>query len=409
MRNIFVVNCGSSSIKYQLIAMPSETVLAKGGLERVGTSEGLLNHTSYMNGDKKTISCKAEVSDHSVGLQVILEALVSGETAVIKSVDAIVGVGHRVVHGGEDATESAVIDEKLIAIIEKNAILAPLHNPANVLGIRGAMEAIPHAPHVAVFDTAFLSTLPEQAYRYAVPAEWYRKYNVRRYGFHGTSHRYVTLRAASILGKDPADVNIITAHMGNGCSMTAIAGGVAIDHSMGMTPLEGLMMGTRSGDVDPAIIPYMMRAAGLTADQVDKALNKESGLLGVSELCNDMRDLLAFAKEGDEKARLATEMFAYRVVKYIGAYAAVVPNLDAIVFTGGIGENSVEIRESICKQLAHFGVEYDNDRNMEFIKGNCGPITSDDSKLPVWIVPTNEEVMIARDTVRLVKPCEVVG
>jgi len=372
--------------------MADETSLAKGILERVGTGNATLHHTAAQVGFDKDV----DVPDHTAGMKLILETLVDGEAGVIGSVDEIVGVGHRVVHGGEELTRSSLIDEELIAVIRRNADLAPLHNPANLAGIEAARGAMPNVSHVAVFDTAFLSTLPPKAYRYAVPEQWYAEHHVRRYGFHGTSHRYVTLATAKLLGKVPDEVNLITAHLGNGCSMTAVAGGKAVDHSMGMTPLEGLMMGTRSGDIDPAVALYMI-SRGLSAQEVDDALNKKSGLLGVSGLGNDMRDLLAAAAGGNERAQLAVDMFVYRIVKYVGAYHAIVPELDAVVLTGGIGENSRPVRRGICEGLAGLGVVADEDRNQATIRGKTGPITADDSPLGVWVVPTNEELMIARD------------
>jgi acetate kinase len=394
---IFVVNCGSSSIKYQLFSMTNETVLAKGLIERLGTDEATLK----LKAEHTSLETNVQAPDHRVGLKLILEALVDDRYGVLKSVDDIEGVGHRVVHGGEDATDSARIDEELVSIIEKNAQLAPLHNPPNLMGIEAARQAMPAVPQVAVFDTAFLSTLPPKAYRYAVPAEWYTRYRVRRYGFHGTSHRYVALRAADVLGKAWNEVNLITCHLGNGCSMTAIAEGRAVDHSMGMTPLEGLVMGTRCGNLDPAVLLYMLQQ-GFDVEEVDKALNKQSGLLGVSGESNDMRDLLQKRADGSEGAALAIDLFVYRLVKYVGAYYTVLPSVDAVVLTGGIGENSLPVRQMICRQLAPLGVIADEDRNLSTIGGKAGPITANGSKLPVWVIPTNEELMIARDTRRIV-------
>jgi len=399
---IFVVNCGSSSVKYQLFDMTDETVLAAGLLERVGTQQAQLHHTRLGPDGTERHDQYVAAPDHSAGLGVVCTALVDPRMGVLTSVDEIGGVGHRVVHGGEQITDSCLVDEKLISVIQDNAQLAPLHNPPNLAGITAAMAAVPDAPHVAVFDTAFLATLPPRAYRYAVPEEWYREYHVRKYGFHGTSHRYVTLRAAELLTKPVDQVNLITIHLGNGCSMTAVAGGRAVDHSMGMTPLEGLIMGTRSGDIDPAVTLYMIRR-GLTVERVDTALNKESGLLGVSGVSNDMRDLIDAAASGDERAKLAMDMFVYRLVKYVGAFHAVLDSLDAIVLTGGIGENSVPIRASICEQLSKLGVVLDRQRNEATIAGQCGPITTDGADLPVWVIPTNEELMIARDTQRIVE------
>jgi len=326
---------------------------------------------------------------------------VDPEVGVIGDIGEIDGVGHRVVHGGEQAVDSAIIDNDLIDIIKRNSELAPLHNPPNLAGIEAALEAMPNVPGVAVFDTAFLASMPPKAHRYAVPEQWYATHHVRKYGFHGTSHRYVTLRAAELLGKRPQDVCLITAHLGNGCSMTAVADGKAVDHSMGMTPLEGLMMGTRCGDLDPAVFPYML-GRGMSADQVEQALNKLSGLLGVSGMSNDMRDIVRAANAGDGRAKLAREMFVYRVVKYIGAYYTIVPRLDAVVLTGGIGENSRIIRQAICEGLRRLGAVLDPARNDEIVDGKEGEITAESSAMSVWVVPTNEELMIARDTQRLV-------
>jgi acetate kinase len=394
---IFVVNCGSSSIKYQQFSMTKEIVLAKGVMERVGSDNAELHHS--VNGTRHDRQVQAP--DHGAGLKIILEALADPDIGVLSSISDIEGVGHRVVHGGEEATDSAKIDDRLLKIIERNVELAPLHNPPNLSGIKGAMAAMPDVPHIAVFDTAFLSTLPARAYRYAVPEDWYMNHHVRKYGFHGTSHKYVTLRTATLLGKSVGRVNLITCHLGNGCSMTAVEDGRAVDHSMGMTPLEGLMMGTRTGDIDPAIVPYML-ARGMGREEIDLAMNKKSGLLGVSGLSNDMRDLLEAAEGGNEKAALAVDMFAYRVAKYIGSYFTALPSVDAVVLTGGIGENSVPVRARIAEQLRTLGAVLDNRRNDETIKGQCGPITVNGSDLPIWVVPTDEELMIARDARRII-------
>jgi len=395
---VFVVNCGSSSIKYQLFNMTDESVLAKGLLERIGTAKARLSHKF----GEQSHEADVVAHDHTQGLKIILDALVDPKIGVLKSVSEIDGVGHRVVHGGEEITASSRIDDRVLGIIKRNIELAPLHNPPNVAGIEGAMKDMPGVPQVAVFDTAFLATLPTKAHRYAVPEEWYTKYHVRKYGFHGTSHRYVTLRAAELLGKSADQINLITTHLGNGCSMTAVANGKAVDHSMGLTPLEGLVMGTRSGDVDPALVLYMI-GQGLSRAEVDKGLNKGSGLIGVSGVSNDMRDCLAAAEGGNKRAALAVEMFVYRVAKYIGSYAVAVPNLDAVVFTGGIGENSVEIRRRVCEYLKPLGVVYDADRNAKTVRGQAGAITADGSRMAVWVVPTNEELMIARDTMEIVR------
>lgn len=395
---IFVVNCGSSSIKYQLFDMTDESVLARGLLERVGQPGSILHHKRDDTGSDRAV----EAPNHTVGLKIILDTLVDSEIGVLKSIDEIEGVGHRVVHGGEQIRQSTLIDEAVIKVIKDNAPLAPLHNPPNLAGIEASMDALPEVPQVAVFDTAFLATLPPRAYRYAVPRQWYDEYRVRRYGFHGTSHRYVTLRAAEILGKSVDEVNLITAHLGNGCSMTAVAGGKAIDHSMGLTPLEGLVMGTRSGDIDPAVIFYMARTAGMSLDEIDKTLNKKSGLLGLSGVSNDMRDCIKAAEKGNADAALAVEIFSYRVAKYIGAYYAILPGCDAIVMTGGIGENSLPVRLRVCELLGSIGVVPDERRNNATVR-KTGVITADGSKVPIWVIPTDEELMIARDTRDVVK------
>jgi len=397
--NIFVVNCGSSSIKYQLFDMIDESVRAKGVIERVGTDEAPLTHTA--NGQKTTRVISAK--NHTEGLTYILGVLVDPAIGVLGSTKEIDAVGHRVVHGGKKMSRTCLIDQAVLDVIRENVVLGPLHNPPNLMGIEAAMTVMPSVPNVAVFDTAFLSTLPPKAYRYAVPAEWYTRHHVRRYGFHGTSHRYVCLRTAALLGKPAERLNVITVHLGNGCSMTAIANGQAVDHSMGMTPLEGLIMGTRSGDIDPAIVSYMVTNAGLSAEEVDRALNKSSGLLGLSEFSNDMRDLLTAVEAGNEKAALAVESFVYRIVKYVGAYYAILPSVDAVVLTGGIGENSVPARRRIVEGLSRLGARLDGRRNDAIVGGAHGPVTTDDSSLPVWVVPTNEELMIARDTKAVVE------
>ncbi len=393
---VFVVNCGSSSIKYQLFDMSDESVLAKGLLERVG-GDAALHH----KGRGGKLDRSVDAPDHGTGLRLILDVLVDPQVGVIGKIDEIDGVGHRVLHGGEQATHPTVIDETIIEIIKQNIELGPLHNPANLAGIEAALQVMPTAPEVAVFDTAFFATMPPKAHRYAVPEQWYAKHHVRKYGFHGTSHRYVTLHAAEMLGKDPKEVCLITTHLGNGCSVTAVANGQAVDHSMGLTPLEGLMMGTRSGDLDPTVFPYMI-SRGMSAEQVEQALNKSSGLLGVSQTSNDMRDLESAADAGDERAKLAIEMFVYRVVKYIGAYYTILPRLDAVVLTGGVGENSKTIRQKICDGIQRLGADLDQARNNAIVGGKEGAITTESSELGVWVVPTNEELMIARDTKRLV-------
>jgi len=394
---IFVVNCGSSSVKYNVFEMPAESVLARGVVERVGTGEAHLTHEVGPDREERPV----EAADPEQGLRVVIEALTAGRSPAIDSLEAIDAVGHRVVHGGEEMSDSVRIDASVLEVVRRYAPLAPLHNPANLAGIAAARRVLPEAPHVAVFDTAFFAALGPEAYRYAVPAEWYAQHGVRRYGFHGTSHRYVTARAAELLGKTPGEVNLITAHLGNGCSMTAVAGGRAVDHSLGMSTLEGLMMGTRCGDLDPGVVLHMLRA-GLSGDAVADALSRRSGLLGVSGVSNDMRDLVARAAEGHEAADLAIEMFVYRMAKYVGAYTAILPPLDAVVLTGGIGENSVPVRSRLCRRLAGLGAICDEARNAAATAGRAGAITTDASPLSVWVVPTDEELMIARDTAAVV-------
>ncbi len=395
---ILVVNCGSSSIKYKLFDMAGERVLAGGLLERLGQKRARMHHAA---GGRRFDRPQA-AGDHAAGLRLILDVLADPQLGVIERIDQIDGVGHRVVHGGERISRSTLIDAEVLEVVEANAALSPLHNPANLAGITAAMEALPAAPQVAVFDTAFFATLPEVAFRYAVPEQWYRSHHVRRYGFHGTSHRCVTERAAELLAKPLEQVNLITVHLGNGCSATAVAGGKAIDHSMGLTPLEGLMMGTRSGDLDPAVAFYMARQAGMSVEQLDRALNHDSGLLGVSGVSNDMRDVQAAAADGNPQAAMALEMFAYRVAKYVGAYYAILPGCDAVVLTGGIGENAAPVRADICRRLANLGVRLDEGRNQATVAGKAGPITADGARPPVWVVPTDEELVIARDTRKIV-------
>ncbi len=394
---IFVVNCGSSSLKYKLLSMTQQKVLASGLVERIGQDDARLHHR-VGQGDIQLSDIDAP--DHDAAIAHVLEKLVEPGGA-IKTVREIVGVGHRVVHAGEKYADSVLITDEVIRVIEDYFDLSPLHNPPNLTGIRAAMKAMPDVPHVAVFDTAFFATMPKRAWMYAVPLEWYEKHRIRKYGFHGTSHRYVTHQAARLLNKPVDQVNLITCHLGNGCSMTAVAGGKAVEHSMGMTPLAGLVMGTRSGDIDPAIIFYML-SKGISADQLNSQLNKSSGLLGVSGVSNDMRDCEAAAAKGDERAKLALELFRYRIIRYIGSYHAVLPRLDAIVFTGGIGENSVMTRRAVCHGLSSLGVVMDEAANEKTRRGAEGVITTPESKIPVWVVPTDEELMIARDTLKIV-------
>ena len=395
---ILVINCGSSSIKYQLLDVtrgePRRTahdlVLARGLLEKIGETGSTLHHESSQ---RKTES-RLDVATHREGLRLIIETLLDRKIGVIKSLSEIYAVGHRVVHGGEEFVESTLITPEVIAAIEKFSDLAPLHNPPNLTGIRAAQEVLPDVPQVAVFDTSFHQTLPKHAYVYALPYELYEKYRVRKYGFHGTSHRYVALRAAAVLGKKLEETNLITCHLGNGCSITAIEHGRSVDTSMGLTPLEGLVMGTRSGDIDPAIIFYLADH-GFSLDETNTILNKKSGLLGLSGKSNDMRDLIKEAKRGDDRSRLALKIFAYRVKKYIGSYLAALGTADAVVFTGGIGENAAAVREEILSGLETLGIILDRKKNAR-ARGEAD-VSVPESRTRILIIPTNEEALIAHD------------
>ncbi|MGA2915316.1 MAG: acetate kinase [Sedimentisphaerales bacterium] len=394
---ILVINAGSSSIKYQLFEMPAEKVLAKGLLEKIGEESSQLNHFS----DSKEHKIRTKVADHSAGMKLILDTLVNPQTGVIRNVSEISAVGHRVVHGGEEFTASAVIDDRVIASIEKFADLAPLHNPPNLTGIKAARKGLPNALQVACFDTAFHTSIPKVAYIYALPYEIYEKFRVRKYGFHGTSHSYVAKRAAKLLGGNPEQFNIITCHLGNGCSITAVKEGKSVDTSMGLTPLEGLVMGTRTGDFDPAIIFYLSEK-GYGIDELNNMCNKKSGLLGISGVSNDMRNLRDQALAGNERAKLAFDIFCYRIKKYVGTYTAVLGRLDALVFTGGIGENAPDARAQVCENLEQIGIKIDPAANEKTIRKE-GLISSEGSRVKVYAIPTNEELAIAQDTYRLAK------
>lgn len=395
---ILVINAGSSSVKYKLFDMKDESVMAEGIVDRVGMEGASLIHSS---GNRKAIEMESDVPDYETALNLIMDILIHPRYGVIGNINEISAIGHRVVHGGERASASVLIDSEVESIIRECFDLAPLHNPPNMRGIEACKKILPGVSQVAVFDTAFHRTIPEEAYLYAVPYRLYKKYSIRRYGFHGTSHRYVAYRAAQILGRPLEELKMITCHLGNGCSVTAIKSGKSMDTSMGFTPLEGLIMGTRSGDIDPAIVFYLVDHTGLTASEVSAMLNNESGLLGLSELSKDMRDLEKAAWEGDKRAIRTLNCFAYRARKYIGAYAASMGGLDLIVFTGGIGENSSKIRAMVCHRLEFLGVRIDIERNSN-MRGE-GSIASNDSDVEVLIVPTNEELMIARDTMELTK------
>jgi len=394
---ILVINAGSSSIKYQLFEMPAEKVVAKGLLEKIGEETSKLTHST----DSKEHKIETQASDHAEGMKLILKTLVAQDTGVIKDISEINAIGHRVVHGGEEFTASCIINEHVVGSIERFADLAPLHNPPNLTGIKAAQIALPNVPQVACFDTAFHTTLPQTAFIYALPYEIYEKYRVRKYGFHGTSHKYITQRAAVMLGKKLDEINIITCHLGNGGSMAAVKNGKSVDTSMGLTPLEGLVMGTRTGDFDPAILFYLSDK-GYSIDDLNTMCNKKSGLLGISGVSNDMRNLREQAEKGNKRAQLAFDIFCYRIKKYIGAYTAVLGRLDAIVFTGGIGENSPPVRLQTCSELEQIGVEIDNSANTNKDRSER-TISSANSKVKVFVIPTNEELAIAQDTFTLTK------
>ncbi|MBQ8690807.1 MAG: acetate kinase [Phascolarctobacterium sp.] len=393
---VFVINCGSSSLKYQLIDMKNENVMAKGLIERIGMDGSVLKHTPA---NANTIDISTEIPDHKVAIQLVIEALLDENHGVIKKMSEINAVGHRVVHGGERFTDSMLITTDVIKGIEACCEIAPLHNPPNLHGILACMELLPEVPQVAVFDTAFHQTMPKTAFLYGLPYEMYVKYGLRRYGFHGTSHRYVAQKAAEMMGEHMSDLRIITCHLGNGASLTAIKSGKSVDTSMGYTPLEGLIMGTRSGEIDPAIIPFLMEKENMDAMQIDNFLNRRSGILGISGLSSDFRDLEAAANNGDERSQLAIDIFAYKVKKYIGGYVAAMGGVDAIVFTAGLGENSPFMREKICNGLEYLGTRIDPELNK--IRGKAREVSIKRARTKIFVIPTNEELVIARDTKRI--------
>lgn len=394
-----MINSGSSSIKYRLFDMTARTVLASGVLEQIGEAESrLTHHTRNAQGQMDAIEKTAAVADHQAGFELI--GTVLGESGALRDISELSGIGHRVVHGGEKFTQPTLINKKVIDTIRQLIPLAPLHNPANLLGIEVVMQSAPRVPQVAVFDTAFHQSIPEHAFRYAIPQNLYEKHHVRRYGFHGTSHHYVAKQAARIIARPLNSLNLISLHLGNGASATAVKEGKSIDTSMGMTPLEGLIMGTRSGDIDPAIVFYLERQTGLGRDEVESVLNKESGLKGICDV-NDMREIETLAQAGNSQAQLALEMFCYRIQKYIGAYHAVLGRLDALIFTAGIGENSTFIRAGVCQGLAHLGIEVDPEKNDRKSK-KAFEIQKHGSSVRVLVIPTNEELEIAEQTVEVV-------
>lgn len=395
--NILVINCGSSSLKYQLIDMDKKEVLAKGLAERIGIEGG---RVKYEAAGKDEIVIEEMLTDHKAALKIVLDSLKHEEYGAVKSLDEIDAVGHRVVHGGEAFAESVIIDEKVMKAINDNVEIAPLHNPPNIIGIEACKEIMGDVPMVAVFDTAFHQSIPELNYIYALPYEYYEKYKVRRYGFHGTSHQYITERAAEMLGKDLNEVNLITCHLGNGSSISAVKGGKCFDTSMGFTPLEGLAMGTRSGDLDPAIIPFIMDKENLSTEEMSNVLNKKSGVLGVSGVSSDFRDLEEAAEKGNDRAQLALDIFENRVRKYIGAYLTEMDHCDGIIFTAGVGENSITTRERVVDGLKSLGVEIDKEKNN--MRGKEAVVSTDASSIPVLVIPTNEELKIAMETAKLV-------
>ena len=394
---ILVINCGSSSLKYQLIDMEDKKVLAKGLAERIGIEGG---RVKYEAAGKDEIVIEEMLADHKAALKIVLDSLQHAEYGAVKSLDEIDAVGHRVVHGGEAFAESVIIDDEVMKAINDNVEIAPLHNPPNIIGIEACKEIMGDIPMVAVFDTAFHQTIPALNYIYALPYEYYEKYKVRRYGFHGTSHQYITERAAEMLGKNLDDVNLITCHLGNGSSISAVVGGKCYDTTMGFTPLEGLAMGTRTGDMDPAIVPFIMDKENLSTEEMSNVMNKKSGVLGISGVSSDFRDLEEAAEKGNERAQLALDIFENRVRKFIGAYLTEMDHCDGIIFTAGVGENSISTRERVAGGLATLGIKIDRDKND--MRGKEAVISADDSSIPVLVIPTNEELKIAMETAKLV-------
>ena len=397
--NVLVVNCGSSSLKYQLLDMTTETELAKGLFEKIGDQDAIFTH-KRPNADK--LERVEPILNHKEALRILLDILVDAEFGVISSMDEIDAVGHRVVHGAEKFADSVLITPAVMEALEECAKIAPLHNPPNIQGIEACQKIMPNVPQVGVFDTAFHQTMPAEAFLYGLPYEAYTDLGVRRYGFHGTSHKYVAQRVAELMGKHMSDLRIVSCHLGNGSSVTAIKGGRSIDTSMGFTPLSGLIMGTRCGDIDPAIVPYLMEKWDMTYHEIDAIMNKKSGVFGISGVSNDFRVIEEAAEEGNKRAQLALDMFHYKVRATIGAYVAVMGGVDAIVFTAGIGENGIGNRDAICNGLEYLGTRIDADRNN--VRGKEAEISAEGSKVKIFAIPTNEEIMIARDTKRITSP-----
>lgn len=397
---ILVLNCGSSSIKYKLFDMPKGDVIAQGGIEKIGMAGSFLKLTTA-SGEKVII--EKEIPEHTCGVKFIFEVLTGSQYGVISSLDEINAVGHRMVHGGEKFNKSVLLTPEVLEAFAACNDLAPLHNPANLKGVNAVSELLPNIPQVGVFDTAFHQTMPDYAYLYAIPYELYQKYGVRRYGFHGTSHRYVSGEICNYLGIKAEGSKIITCHIGNGGSISAVKDGKSIDTTMGLTPLEGIMMGTRSGDIDGGAVTFLMEKEGLDSTAMSNLLNKKSGLLGISGVSSDMREVSAALEQGNERAALAKKMYAYRIKKYIGAFAAAMGGVDVIIFTGGVGENRHEIRESVCENMEFLGIKFDKEANSKIMFGKDGIISAPDSKVKVVVLPTDEELMIASDTLALVK------
>ena len=398
---ILVINCGSSSIKYQLLDMKSDEVydvLAKGIVEKIGLEMGSLQHTA--TGKEKVVK-EIPVPDHKVGMQLVLEALTDGEHGVLKSLDDIEAVGHRIVHGGEYFSSSALVNEDVMKKIEICCDFAPLHNPAHILGIRAVQAVLPSVPQVVTFDTAFHQSIPAYAYMYGLPYEDYQNYRVRKYGAHGTSHQFVAEKGAKFAGLDINNSKIITCHIGNGSSITAIVNGKSVDTSMGFTPLDGVIMGTRCGSIDPNVVPYLMKKENLTPDEMTEIMNKKSGFLGISGASSDARDLDALANSGDQRAKLALKMLTYGIIKYIGSYAAVMNGVDLIIFTGGIGEHNSRLRRRVCENLSYLGLKFDYEANVAW--GEDAIISLPESKVKVALITTDEEIVIARDTMHIVQ------
>lgn len=394
---ILVINAGSSSLKYQLIDMENEHVIAKGNCDRIGI-DGHITHKTF---DGRTIDEDCTFPTHTEAFEKLVEVMTSGEGKVIDSMNEISAVGHRIVQGAEIFTKTTLVTDEVIDQIDGLSELAPVHNHPHALALRACKKVIPaNCPQVVVFDTAFHQTMPQKAYMFALPYDCYEKYHVRKYGFHGTSHRFVTAELAKVLNKDIKDLKIVSCHLGNGSSITAVEGGKSIDTSMGFTPLDGIIMGTRCGAIDASAVTFVAKKLGLSPSEMSEFLNKKSGFLGVSGISSDNRDIAAAAEQGDERAKLTSDMLCYDIKKYIGSYIAAMNGVDAIIFTGGIGENAIEVRKNVCEDMDFFGIKLDNERNQT--RGKLCKISADDSKVQVWVVPTNEELLIARDTLELI-------